>query len=135
MWELRSKGPFLFDFNAGSAFQMYRSGILSEEGYPDIINLLPTDIKKDVISDSFNDHPNTMTLEDYGIQYEALTHSTLLIGWGNDIKSDGKVESYWIVRNSYGPSWGESGNFRIRRGMNDFACEGENSALEPLLID
>ena len=41
---------------------------------------------------------------------------------------------YWIVRNSYGPNWGESGNFRVRRGMNDFGCEAESSALKPVLL-
>lgn len=135
MWELRSKGPFLLDFNAGSAFQMYKSGILSEDGFPRAIDLLSSNDKQEIISDSIADKPNTMTSEDYGIQYELLTHSTLLIGWGNEIKQNGTVDSYWIVRNSYGSSWGESGNFRLRRGLNDFAAEGENSALEPLLFD
>lgn len=135
MWELRSKGPFLFDFNAGQAFQMYKSGILSEDGFPHAINKLSGDLKQEVISDSLDDEANTLTSEDYGLQYEALTHSTLLIGWGNDVNSDGSVDSYWIVRNSYGSRWGESGNFRIRRGLNDFAGEGENSAVVPLLFD
>lgn len=29
MWELRARGPFLLDFDAGSAFQLYKNGILS----------------------------------------------------------------------------------------------------------
>jgi C1A family cysteine protease len=56
-----------------------------------------------------------------------------LIGWGSEKKSDGSTVSYWIVRNSYGPYWGEQGNFRLRRGLNDFAAEAENSAVIPLL--
>ena len=59
----------------------------------------------------------------------------MLIGWGSEPKSDGGIESFWIVRNSYGPNWGEGGNFRIRRGLNDFAAEEENSAVVPLLFD
>jgi len=30
MRELRKNGPFLFDFNAGSEFQLYQKGILKE---------------------------------------------------------------------------------------------------------
>ena len=60
-----------------------------------------------------------------------LTHSTLLIGWGYD--EDLKMK-YWLVRNSYGPSWGEKGNLRVRRGLNDFGCEGEMSAIIPKLV-
>ena len=60
-----------------------------------------------------------------------MTHSCLLIGWGYD--PDLKMK-YWLVRNSYGPDWGEGGNFRVRRGMNDFGCEGEASAVTPILL-
>jgi len=42
---------------------------------------------------------------------------------------------YWVVRNSYGPKWGEGGNFRLRRGENDFGCEGNNVSLTPQLMD
>lgn len=60
-----------------------------------------------------------------------LTHSCLLIGWGYD--NDLKMK-YWIVRNSYGYHWGDKGNFKVRRGMNDFGCEGEAAAITPILI-
>jgi hypothetical protein len=134
MWELRAKGPYLFDFNAGQAFQLYRNGVLSEEGYPSQLKYLDEVTREEVTSDSKEDEPNDMTPEDFGIQYEKLTHSTLLIGWGTERQADGSDLSYWIVRNSYGSRWGEGGNFRIRRGLNDFAGEAENSAVEPLLF-
>ena len=135
MWELRARGPFLLDFDAGSAFQLYRNGILSEDGYPRAINIMDDLwLRGDLITDGPDDAPNDMTSEDYGLQYEKLTHSTVLIGWGNETKDDGTSESFWIVRNSYGPYWGEQGNFRLRRGLNDFAAEGENSAVVPLLF-
>jgi aminopeptidase C len=60
-----------------------------------------------------------------------LTHSTLLIGWGYD---EEKKMKYWLVRNSYGPGYGESGNLRVRRGMNDFGCEAELAAFKPILL-
>lgn len=136
MWELRAHGPFLFDFNAGQAFQLYKHGILSEQGFPRHVDFLEDEaLKEDITSDSVTDAPNTITAEDYGIQYSQLTHSTLLIGYGSEPSSDGGTESFWIVRNSYGPNWGEHGNFRIRRGLNDFAGEEENSAVVPLLFN
>ncbi len=39
-----------------------------------------------------------------------INHAVTLVGYGT-----GSVD-YWIVKNSWGKSWGESGYFRIRRG-------------------
>jgi C1A family cysteine protease len=36
-------------------------------------------------------------------------HAITLVGWGN---------GYWILKNSWGPNWGESGYMRIKFGCN-----------------
>ena len=40
-----------------------------------------------------------------------INHAVTLVGYGTSGSTD-----YWIVKNSWGRSWGESGYFRIRRG-------------------
>jgi len=46
---------------------------------------------------------------------DKVNHAVLVVGWGHDEKS--KMD-YWIVKNSWGPRWGENGYFRIKRGVN-----------------
>ena len=42
-----------------------------------------------------------------------INHAVTMVGYGYD--SSSKLD-YWLVKNSWGKSWGESGYFRIRRG-------------------
>lgn len=49
-------------------------------------------------------------------------HAIVLVGWGTRNNQD-----YWIVRNSWGKSWGENGYFLMARGVNE--CEIEANCL------
>jgi cathepsin B len=46
-------------------------------------------------------------------------HAIEIIGYGTDNGVD-----YWTVKNSWNPSWGEDGYFRIRKGNNECGIEG-----------
>jgi len=40
----------------------------------------------------------------------SIDHAVVMVGWGQD-STTGK--EYWIVRNSWGSSWGEGGYIRM----------------------
>lgn len=42
-----------------------------------------------------------------------MNHEISIVGWGLDIQT---TQKYWIVRNSYGTSWGNYGFAYIEEG-------------------
>jgi C1A family cysteine protease len=44
-----------------------------------------------------------------------VNHAITLVGWNDDLGTD---NGYWILKNSWGTGWGESGYMRIRYGVS-----------------
>jgi len=55
----------------------------------------------------------------------ALNHAVQLVGYG----TDADLGDYWLVRNSWGPSWGEGGYIRLQR-QAEAQCGTDTSPLD-----
>jgi len=44
-----------------------------------------------------------------------MEHAVTIVGYGHD---DIVNKDYWLIKNSWGPTWGEGGYFRILREMD-----------------
>merc|ERR1719440_298161 len=51
--------------------------------------------------------------------FNATDHIVEVAGWGETLSG----LKYWVVRNSWGTYWGQSGWFKIRRGVNQNLIE------------
>merc|ERR1712228_827858 len=69
---------------------------------------------------------NVTTLEFLMTMLSTSSYNHAVINVGYD-----KTEGYWLIRNSWSTSWGESGHIRMARGKN--TCNIEHHAWVPYL--
>ena len=62
--------------------------------------------------------------------YTRTNHAIALVGWGNDPTHG----DYWILRNSWGKSWGESGYMRIKVTSARVACAVSYLVPNPVIL-
>ena len=101
MKEMIRNGPVVGEFKAPNKFRYYDKGILADDGGSEGSSNLQLDSTLLQLDSSLT------------IATQNLDHSVMLMGWGLEPKSQMKV---WIARNTFGPNWGEKGDFYIRRG-------------------
>ena len=61
----------------------------------------------------------------------ALNHGVLLVGYGTDGYAPARLrkKDYWIIKNSWGPNWGEEGFYKICSGRNMCGIQNMVSAV------
>lgn len=76
-------------------------------------------------TDAFHEYKGGIFYDDTGDL--DVSHEVSIVGYGeqNGVK-------FWRVRNSWGAYWGESGFFRIVRGVNNLAIESDCSWATPV---
>ena len=114
---------------------MYKSGIITSEGmqklHEKVVSLAQVSSKnKAKLSKAHGVGVTDVPLHKRGIEWQQLNHSITILGWGTDPQSGQK---YWIIRNSYGPNWGDHGDLLAERGTDFMALEGQSNTFSPVL--
>ena len=47
----------------------------------------------------------------YVFSNDKVNHGVIIVGWGTE-----KDIPYWLIKNSWGPGWGDAGYIKIKRG-------------------
>jgi len=102
-----------------SSYKDVTSG--SEAALMEAINKQPVSIAIEADQSSFQFYKSGVMSDACG---DALDHGVLLVGYGTDAGAD-----YWLVKNSWGASWGEAGYIRLARDINQ--CGLSNAASYP----
>lgn len=62
-----------------------------------------------------------------------VNHAVLSVGYGHDTSSG---KDYWLIKNSWGDKWGESGYFRLQRHTDEDAyCGTDNKPKDGVYCD
>jgi cathepsin C len=107
MRELYENGPIIVAINATPELYYYSNGIFHSEA------------KK-----------TEGKCEKMVKPWEYTNHAVVLIGWGEENVNDNVVK-FWILKNSWGDTWGEKGYFRMNRGSNMASVEAQGVYLSP----
>nr|GLL30389.1 ervatamin-B-like [Ipomoea trifida] len=88
----------------------------------------PVSVGITIGGDVFQHYKTGVFTGDEGDCGSGYRHAVTIIGYGTS--DDG--EDYWLVKNSWGNSWGESGYMKMARGINeDGVCQVNTRASYP----
>jgi C1A family cysteine protease len=89
------------------------------------------------VTSSFDDYSGGIYSDSYTscngspCSYTTTNHAIALVGWGYDAT----LGDYWILRNSWGTSWGESGYMRIKATSARVACAVTYLVPDPVVYE
>lgn len=106
---------------SAAEIQGYQDVHSSESGLMQAVNINPLSIAIEADQSEFQFYKSGIFDGPCGT---SLDHGVLLVGYGAESDKD-----YWIVKNSWGSSWGDSGYIRIARGHN--LCGIQSQASYP----
>jgi len=107
MKEIYQNGPIIVAINATPELYYYSDGIFHSE------------VKKTEGKFEKNVKP-----------WEYTNHAVVCVGWGEEIVNDNPVK-FWVLKNSWGESWGEKGYFRLNKGIDMASVEAQGVFIEP----
>lgn len=79
----------------------------------------PLFVAFDHLHDSFFRYSSGIYNEPRCEESQELSHVALIIGYGREKEVD-----FWVIKNSYGSTWGEQGHMRIARNKNNHCKVG-----------
>eukprot|EP00511_Aplanochytrium_stocchinoi_P011215 CAMPEP_0204863458 /NCGR_PEP_ID=MMETSP1348-20121228/3333_1 /ASSEMBLY_ACC=CAM_ASM_000700 /TAXON_ID=215587 /ORGANISM="Aplanochytrium stocchinoi, Strain GSBS06" /LENGTH=560 /DNA_ID=CAMNT_0052013793 /DNA_START=331 /DNA_END=2013 /DNA_ORIENTATION=- len=114
-----------FDYVSGSAWKVSVADMMKDiiENGPIAVAVDATDELFVYQSGVFNaviEDSDVIVSSTHKSFWEKTTHAVMIVGWD---------EISWIVKNSWGPSWGDNGYFRLKRGVNEIAVEALPTAI------
>ncbi len=98
MQEVYKYGPIVLSLEPDYSFMFYRSGVYQSP----ITSWITQKTKRP--------------------EWEKVDHSMVLVGWGTE-NINGKKVKYWLLQNSWGSAWGESGFMKFIRGIDHLGIE------------
>lgn len=105
MEEIYKNGPIVASFEPKPDFMTYKKGIYHSIHETDWLKL---GVKP---------------------EWEKVDHSVLCYGWGEE-----NGEKFWLLQNTWGSNWGEKGNFRMIRGVDESHIESIAEAADTYII-
>jgi len=123
MREIHDHGPVIVSFSTSAVPEFIYNNGQSFVNNTEVMTL----IKNEKVPQEPSSVKNPKILP-----WRYTTHSILAVGWGEEKNlSGGEPVKYWLVRNSWGRSWGIEGYAKMRRGQNDAAIETSAPWVEP----
>jgi cathepsin C len=124
MKEIHEHGPLVVGFNTEAGIWHYDQGVYEESTAMSFLQEQAKEESQPTGTPWGSWKKGSNRLHNH---WEKTTHAVLVVGYGEN-HQDGK---YWIIKNSWGPNWGEKGYFRIRRGVDTCAVESMAVAAYP----